>query len=62
MGDGTGADKGVRDETGEDVDVDGGDLDSGNGDGADERWRQHWGRPEEALARAVEVLRTPGRT
>ncbi|MFE4975260.1 response regulator transcription factor [Kitasatospora sp. NPDC056651] len=27
--------------------------------GADETWRQHWGRPEDALARAVEVLRAP---
>ncbi|MFJ6138347.1 LuxR C-terminal-related transcriptional regulator [Kitasatospora sp. NPDC092286] len=26
---------------------------------AHERWRDGWGRPEEALARAVEVLRTP---
>ncbi|MDH6707626.1 DNA-binding CsgD family transcriptional regulator [Kitasatospora sp. MAA19] len=25
----------------------------------DERWRRHWGRPEDALAHAVEVLRTP---
>ncbi|MER7582438.1 response regulator transcription factor [Kitasatospora sp. NPDC097691] len=27
--------------------------------GADEKWRESWGRPEDALARAVEVLRTP---
>ncbi|MFE4516574.1 LuxR C-terminal-related transcriptional regulator [Kitasatospora sp. NPDC056783] len=27
--------------------------------GADETWRQHWGRPEDALARALEVLRAP---
>ncbi|MFD4393205.1 LuxR C-terminal-related transcriptional regulator [Kitasatospora sp. NPDC058478] len=58
----TGVDKGVRNETGEDVD--GGDVDSRDGNGrdgnsVDERWRQHWGRPEEALAHAVEVLRTP---
>ncbi|MFD8708303.1 LuxR C-terminal-related transcriptional regulator [Kitasatospora sp. NPDC059648] len=25
----------------------------------DETWQEHWGRPEYALARAVEVLRTP---
>ncbi|MFE5581134.1 LuxR C-terminal-related transcriptional regulator [Kitasatospora sp. NPDC056531] len=25
----------------------------------DETWQEHWGRPEDALARAVEVLRTP---
>ncbi|RKT11522.1 regulatory LuxR family protein [Streptomyces sp. 1114.5] len=28
-------------------------------DSADERWRQAWARPEDALALAVEVLRTP---
>ncbi|MFE6050695.1 LuxR C-terminal-related transcriptional regulator [Kitasatospora sp. NPDC056446] len=28
-------------------------------DAADEKWRESWGRPEDALARAVEVLRTP---
>ncbi|MFD8782103.1 LuxR C-terminal-related transcriptional regulator [Kitasatospora sp. NPDC059599] len=27
--------------------------------GTDEAWRESWGRPEDALARAVEVLRTP---
>ncbi|GAB7188085.1 LuxR C-terminal-related transcriptional regulator [Kitasatospora sp. Ki12] len=27
--------------------------------GADERWQEAWGRPEDALARAVEVLRAP---
>ncbi|MFJ8621439.1 LuxR C-terminal-related transcriptional regulator [Kitasatospora sp. NPDC093550] len=27
--------------------------------GTDERWRESWGRPQDALARAVEVLRTP---
>ncbi|MFI9156295.1 helix-turn-helix transcriptional regulator [Kitasatospora aureofaciens] len=25
----------------------------------DENWQQHWGRPEDALARALEVLRAP---
>ncbi|MFI9359579.1 LuxR C-terminal-related transcriptional regulator [Kitasatospora sp. NPDC053057] len=25
----------------------------------DETWQEHWGRPEDALARAVEVLRSP---
>ncbi|MGW3074297.1 LuxR C-terminal-related transcriptional regulator [Kitasatospora sp. NPDC001132] len=27
--------------------------------GKSEAWQQHWGRPEDALARALEVLRTP---
>ncbi|MEU3562601.1 response regulator transcription factor [Kitasatospora sp. NPDC006786] len=27
--------------------------------GTDEPWRRHWARPEDALARAVEVLRAP---
>ncbi|MFF7991471.1 LuxR C-terminal-related transcriptional regulator [Kitasatospora xanthocidica] len=27
--------------------------------GADERWQESWGRPEDALARALEVLRAP---
>ncbi|MFJ9455759.1 LuxR C-terminal-related transcriptional regulator [Kitasatospora sp. NPDC101447] len=32
---------------------------TGGAGGADEGWREAWGRPEDALARAVEVLRTP---
>ncbi|MFG2911890.1 LuxR C-terminal-related transcriptional regulator [Kitasatospora sp. NPDC048298] len=28
-------------------------------DAEGEAWQQHWGRPEDALARALEVLRTP---
>ncbi|MEU9040441.1 MULTISPECIES: helix-turn-helix transcriptional regulator [unclassified Kitasatospora] len=32
---------------------------AGSPGGADEKWRESWSRPEDALARAVEVLRTP---
>ncbi|MEV7771002.1 LuxR C-terminal-related transcriptional regulator [Kitasatospora sp. NPDC086791] len=37
----------------------GGAGNAGNATSSDEKWQESWGRPEDALARAVEVLRTP---
>ncbi|MFF4382765.1 LuxR C-terminal-related transcriptional regulator [Kitasatospora sp. NPDC001547] len=58
--DGTSGTSGAGGSAGGDPDhsADGG-TDHRTDGGADKTWRQHWGRPEDALARVAEVLRTP---
>ncbi|MGA5817536.1 LuxR C-terminal-related transcriptional regulator [Kitasatospora sp. NPDC094028] len=47
----------TADTAGDSADGSAGDTAAGNAD--DRTWRAHWGRPEDALAHAVQVLRTP---